>query len=67
MIRKASVQELQDVYVMWFQFKQSVVDWFQTNVWLIEMGIVVGFFVVCFVGFLLFVWIFSINDQAERK
>jgi hypothetical protein len=67
MIRNDPVQELQDVYAMWSQFKQSVVDWFQTNGWLIELGIVVGFFVVCFVGFLLFVWVFSISDQAERK
>jgi hypothetical protein len=67
MIRDDPAQELQDVYAMWFQFKQSVVNWFQTNGWLIELGIVVGFSVVCFVGFLLFVWVFSINDQAERK
>ena len=44
MVRDDPVEKLQDVYTMWFQFKQSVVDWFQTNGWLIELG-VVGFVV----------------------
>jgi hypothetical protein len=52
MRRSDPMQDLRDVYEMWSQFKQSVVDWFQTNGWLIELGVVgvVGFIVVVMVG-----------------
>src|SRR4029453_11278877 len=55
MTRNDPVQELQDVYAMWFQFKQSVVNWFQTNDWLIELGVVgvVGFIVVVILALLI--------------
>ena len=69
MTRDDPVQELRDVYEMWSQFKQSVATWFQTNGWLIELGVVgvAGFIVVCFVGLLLFAWVLSFSDQGGKK
>ena len=56
MIRSDPVQELRDVYEMWSQFKQSVVDWFQTNGWLIELGIIgfVAVFLLMVIGFCIY-------------
>ena len=55
MVRDDPVQKLREAYEVWSQFKHSVADWFQTNGWLIELGVVgvVGFIVVVILAVLI--------------
>lgn len=69
MIQDDPIQKLREVYEVWSQFKQSVSGWFQTNGWLIELGVVgvVGFVMVAVLGGLIFVGILSATSHLTAS